>query len=229
MNQLPVELGQAVKQAFAANAQLSAFTSLAAKAGQSGLLKLSVVRAAGTDADWTGADVGSAFQAAPKGKLHRVAVGLKDVFCTKELPTTAASNILKSKQHHPHHPQATHTRDAYSRPGSIGAYLILSVQTTAVHSTRRWSRACEMLAPSSSARLTWTSSGWGKSPFHLRFRQVGPDRLCPCRSTNENSHFGRVYNPAGPDGVDGAVKAARSAGGSSGGSAAAVAAGMCKM
>jgi len=33
MNQLPVELGQAVKQAFAANAHLSAFTSLAAKAG----------------------------------------------------------------------------------------------------------------------------------------------------------------------------------------------------
>lgn len=52
---------------------------------------------------------------------------------------------------------------------------------------------------------------------------------CAYRSTNEHSHFGRVYNPAGPDGVAGAVKAARSAGGSSGGSAAAVAAGMCKL
>lgn len=34
MNQLPVELGQAMKQAFAVNSQLAAFTSLAAHTGQ---------------------------------------------------------------------------------------------------------------------------------------------------------------------------------------------------
>ena len=44
MNQLPVELGQAVKQAFAANPQLAAFTSLATKAGQSGPSKLKIRR-----------------------------------------------------------------------------------------------------------------------------------------------------------------------------------------
>ncbi|ORY80236.1 amidase signature domain-containing protein [Leucosporidium creatinivorum] len=69
---LPRELTAIIEAAHRLNPRLAAFTSLLSPQ-----------------------DVALAFNEAPRGPLHGVPVAVKDVFCTTQLPTTAASRMLR--------------------------------------------------------------------------------------------------------------------------------------
>lgn len=92
---LPRELSAIIEAAHRLNPRLAAFTSLLSPQGEQ-----VVASSTSTGAELTiyvATDAALAFRQAPAGPLHGAAVAVKDAFCTTDLPTTAASRMLRGK------------------------------------------------------------------------------------------------------------------------------------
>lgn len=95
---LPYELSHSLSLAYDLNSKYNAFTSISPHSGMSSWTLPSTCSE--PHSNNTRIDIKNQFSLAPKGgALHGVPIGIKDVFCTRELPTTAGSKMLNSELH----------------------------------------------------------------------------------------------------------------------------------
>lgn len=93
LKKLPFELGNSLRHAYKVNLRLGAFTTIVTPQGTPFLTSLCFppltvsLSAEALEASKASTERGAA--------MAGVSVGVKDIFCTRDLPTSAASRMLK--------------------------------------------------------------------------------------------------------------------------------------